>query len=114
MKLKNYLKRKTAPISGAERDQIKSLLNKGMSSEDIATKLKLVPTQVAAVKAHETMKTYTGKSQVPVTDQAKKGVKQRAIAFLKSGKTTEWVAEKLGLRRIQVAALKAHVTMGTY
>ncbi len=42
-------------------------------------------------------------------------LKRKAINMLKNGKTTQFVVNKLpSLSRGQVAAFKAHVTMGTY
>ena len=51
---------KPTPISRAQRDKIITLLEDGLSSQQIASQVGVEIQQVAAVKAHITMGTYGG------------------------------------------------------
>jgi hypothetical protein len=64
MQLQEYIAKKKAKISDADRDNILAYVQKGLSTEKIAEELHLVPTQVAAVRAHLKMNTYKGSKAI--------------------------------------------------
>jgi transcriptional regulator with XRE-family HTH domain len=64
-------------MDNKQRDEIRDLLDRGMSSEEIAAKLGVSKTRVGAIKAHMTMGHYSG-LLAPLARAAKKDPTRRA------------------------------------
>ena len=120
------------PLSDQERAQILAFLERGLSSSEIAGRLGIPVMRVAAVKAHATMGTYGdrprdyGHRDGPVDDRPRadrtraEGVwdtdreRNEILALLRRGLPSSRIAQRLGISTMRVAAIKAHITMGTY
>jgi anti-sigma28 factor (negative regulator of flagellin synthesis) len=114
-----------ADVEDHERAQIIALLEQGLPSAEVARRLGTRTIRVAAIKAHMTMGSYADLSADRPgvsADVHGSGVRatlddsQRAEirALLADGLSTAEIARQLGVRPMRVAAIKAHVTMGTY
>ena len=56
----NYRRHHLSPVTTEQQDEIITLLEDGLSSEDISAKVGLPPRTVRAIMAHITMGTYGG------------------------------------------------------
>jgi DNA-binding CsgD family transcriptional regulator len=114
-----------ADVEDHERAQIIALLEQGLPSAEVARRLGTRTIRVAAIKAHMTMGSYADLSaDRPGVSEDVHGSGVRATlddsqraeirALLAEGLSTAEIARQLGVRPMRVAAIKAHVAMGTY
>lgn len=109
---------KVRDLTEKDKKRIIEYIHKGFNTREIMAKMRNLYShqQIAALRAHETMNS-------PSYGKEKKGVsiiserdKERIINFVKSGLGVPEIIKKMRSRytRQQIAAVKAHVTMGTY
>ena len=55
-------------------------------------------------------KTYHRKPTVPIDDEQRSEIIDRLL----NGEESKEIAKSMGLKQIQIAAVKAHITSGTY
>jgi hypothetical protein len=115
-----------------ERDQILAFLKRGLSASEVSGRLGIPVMRVAAVKAHATMGTYgdrsrEGERRHGAVDDRPRADRSRAadtrspdrerdeiLVLLARGLPSSRIAQRLGIPTMRVAAIKAHMTMGTY
>lgn len=109
--------KKNINISEKDKEKIISYIEKGLTTPQIITKMKdkYSPSQIAATRAWLTMNSDPKKYKTKKTDMSEKQ-KLKIVEYLKKGLTTPQIIKKMRdlFSRQQIAALRAHVTMGTY
>ena len=112
-------------INVKDRDKILSLIRNGLSTESIRTRLRgrFSKMQIAAVRAWETMGGYNGRKGRPRTRPTVRSTtslcqrdRRKIITRVKRGWATEKIVADLDNQytTMQVAAVRAWVTMGKY
>lgn len=103
-------------LTDTDKTQILKLHKKGKSSEEIRVllKYKFTRQQIAAVKAWHTMHTIS--KPVTQTRTLTDSIRHQIIGMIYKGKETSEIMRRLKYKysRQQIAAVRAHMTMGNY
>lgn len=108
---------KTRDLSDKDKERVIEYIHKGFTTKEIMVKMRNLYShqQIAALRAHETMNSssYGETKGVSIISERDKEV---IINFVRSGLGVPEIIKKMKSRytRQQIAAVKAHVTMGTY
>jgi len=112
--------RKIRKLTDTDKSSIRDYIRQGLSTPEIMKRMEFLYThqQIAALKAHMTMESQAfeislkRKKLNKITDTVRANIIEQAL----NKRTTSQIMKSLGGRytRQQIAAVRAHVTMGSY